>query len=141
MLAYFVGFSLIWLGGILGFVIGALADGWTLGHVFAALGALAIALVPALVTARLPFDVTLSDEGTCEFRSVLRRRRVLVHEIRSITSDDDAEYLYIGHDRGRIYAVCDEAFKPLLIRLVELNPRIELEDWLRREVDEAVGAS
>jgi hypothetical protein len=142
MLAYFVGFSLIWFGGIVGFIIiGDLAHHWTLGRAFVALGALAIALAPPLVTARLPFDVTLSDDGTCEFRSLLSRRRVLVDEIRSITSDDDGEYIYIRHDRGKIYVVCDEAFKALLIQLVELNPLIELEDWLRGEVDEAVGAS
>ena len=140
MAAYYVGFSLIWFGSIVGFVIiGHLARDWTAARVGGVLVALLVALVPALVTALLPYDATLSDEGVCEFRSLLRRRRVRVPQIRSIKSDED--YIYIRYDRGKVHVLTVSDVKDLLIRLLELNPAIELDDWLRHELEEVASAA
>jgi hypothetical protein len=140
MAAYHVGFSLVWFGSIVGFVIiGHLGREWTAASVGGVLVALLIALLPALVTASLPYDVTLSDEGVCEFRSLLRRRRVRVQQIRSISSDED--YIYIRHDRGKVHVLTVRDVKDLLIRLLEQNPAIQLEDWLRHELEEVASAT
>jgi hypothetical protein len=134
--AYYVGFSLVWFGGIVGFVIvGQLPHDWTAAHVGGELVAFLIALVVPLHALFIPYEVTLSEDGVCEFRSLLRRRLVRVHQIRSISSDDDD--LYIRHDRGKVHLVPVRDFRHLLIRLLELNPAIEVEGWLREKLEEA----
>jgi uncharacterized protein (DUF58 family) len=133
--AYYVGFSLVWFGAIVGFVIiGQLAHDWTAARVGGALVALLIALAPTLQTTSIPFEVTLNDDGVCEFRSLRRRRLVRVQQIRSISSDEDD--IYIRHDRGKVHMVAASDFKHLLIRLLELNPAIEVEGWLRHALEE-----
>jgi len=53
------------------------------------------------------FEATLDDEGVCEFRSLLRRKRIRAHQVRSIAggpSDDpeDSRDIWIRFDRGRV---------------------------------------
>jgi uncharacterized protein (DUF58 family) len=139
--AYYVGFSLVWFGGIVGFVIiGQLAPDWTPARIGAALVALLIALAPALQLAwSISYEVTLSDDGECEFHSLLRRRRVRVPQIKSISSDEDD--VYIRHDHGKVHLVGVADFKDLLVRLVELNPAIDVEGWLRHALEEVPSAT
>lgn len=139
--AYDVGFSLVWFGGIVGFVIiGQLAHDWTLAHIGAALFVLLIALAPALQYAwSIPYEVTLSDDGGCDFHSLLRRRHLRVPQIRSISSGEDD--VYIRHDRGKVHLVNVADFKDLLVRLVELNPAIDVEGWLRHALEEVPSAT
>jgi len=135
MAAYFVGFCLVWFGGIVGFVIiGQLPHERTLANVGAMLAALLVALVPALATALLPYRVTVSDDGTCSFRSLLRERRLRVDRIKEIDWDED--YMIIRHDSGKARVLLDPVFKPLLMRLLELNPMIKVPDDLRSSLDD-----
>ncbi len=135
MAAYFVGFCLVWFGGIVGFVIiGQLPHERTLANVGAMLAALLVALVPALATAFLPYRVTVSDDGTCSFRSLLRERRLRVDRIKEIDWDED--YMIIRHDSGKARVLLDPVFKPLLMRLLELNPMIKVPDDLRSSLDD-----
>ena len=129
--AYCVVFSLIWFGAIVGFVIiGQLPHDWTPVHVAAALGALLVALLPALQTASIPYRITLIDEEACEFRSLLRQRRVRLQQVSAIDWDEDQ--IYIVHDRGKVHILADRAFKEFLARLLELNPAIKTDDETRR---------
>jgi uncharacterized protein (DUF58 family) len=134
--AYYVGFSLVWFGGIVGFVIiGQLEHDWAAASIGAVLFTLLIALVPALQLAwSIPYEVTLSDDEGCEFHSLLRRKHVRVPQIRSISADEDD--LYIRHDGGKVHLVGVAGFKDLLVRLVELNPAIDVEGWLRHALEE-----
>ena len=135
MAAYFVGFCLVWFGGIVGFVIiGQLPHERTLANFGAMLAALLVALVPALATAFLPYRVTVSDDGTCSFRSLLRERRLRVDRIKEIDWDED--YMIIRHDSGKARVLLDPVFKPLLMRLLELNPMIKVPDDLRSSLDD-----
>ena len=135
---YYVGFSLVWFGLIVGFVIvGQLPHDWTGAHVAAALAVFLVALLPALATASIPYRVTLTPEGECEFRSVLRERRVRVHQIKAIDWDEDE--IFIRHERGKVRILADRVFKDLLIRLLELNPAIEADDDVRRALSSADG--
>jgi hypothetical protein len=131
--AYLVVFSLVWSGVFIVITVGLLRE-WSYLTILGAAVALALAVAPAYVTARLPYQATLRDDGECEFRSLLQRRRVRVQGIRSIVSDDDSEYIYIRYDGEKLTVLCDERFKALLVQLVELNPAIHLEGWLRQEV-------
>jgi hypothetical protein len=78
-------------------------------------------------------QVTLADEGSCEFRSVARRRRIRAQRITAISTDEAA--IYVHHDRGKIHMWETDNFDDLLSRLLELNPAIELRGWVRQEHD------
>ena len=133
--AYYVGFSLVWFGSIVGFVIvGQLPHDWSPAHVGAIVVALLFALAPALVMTSTPYQVTLRDEEVCEFRSLFRRKRIRIQQIRSITSDEDD--LYIRHDGGKVHLVSIRDFRELLIRLATINPAITFEGWLRQALEE-----
>ena len=131
----------MWFGLIVGFVIiGQLPHDLTAPHVGGALVVLLIALAPAIQAATsLPFEVTLSDDELCEFRSLLRRRRVRVQRIRSMSSDEDD--IYIRYDHGKIHLVAVSDFKHLLTKLVELNPAIKVDGWLRGALDGEVAST
>jgi hypothetical protein len=133
--AYLVGFCLVWFGAIVGFVIiGQLPHERTLTNIGAMLAAFLVALVPALATALIPYKVTVSDDGMCSFRSLLRERRLRVDQIKEIDWDDD--YMIVRHDSGKARVLLDPAFKPFLVRLLELNPMITVLDDLLSSLDD-----
>ena len=88
------------------------------------------------------FEATIDDEGICEFRSLLRRKQMRAHQVRSIRggpSDDPEESndIVIRYDRGRV-CLPGEDFVGLVQDLLALNPEIKLdlaEGWFRRMVD------
>ncbi len=129
---YCVVFSLIWFGAIVGFLVipWLRTYGWRLAIVAVALAALLIALVPALLTASSPYSISLIDDEQCEFRSLLRQRRVRVQQVRAI--DWDEETIDIVHDRGKVRILADRGFVDFLGRLFELNPAIKADDETRR---------
>jgi len=132
---YLVGFCLVWFGGIVGFVIiGQLPHKPTLLNIAATTGALLFALVPAAAYALIPYRVTLSDDGTCVFRSLLRERRMRVQRINEIDWDED--YVIIRHDDGTCRILTEPAFKPFVARLIALNPTIRVADELRQSLDD-----
>ncbi len=133
--AYGVGFCLVWFGGIVGFVIiGQLPHERTPANMGAILAAFLVASVPAFATALLPYRVTVSDDGMCSFRSLLRERRLRVDRIKEIDWDDDS--MIIRHDSGKARVLLDPAFKPFVGHLLELNPMIKVSDDLRSSLDE-----
>ena len=133
--AYLVGFCLVWFGGIVGFVIiGQLPHERTLTNMGALLAALLVALVPAVATAFVPYRVTVSDDGMCSFRSLLRESRLRVDRIKEIDWDED--YVIVRHDSGKVRVLADPAFKPFVARLLELNPTITVPDDLLSSLDD-----
>jgi len=89
-----------------------------------ALGFLAFGLLPSFLFAMTPYKITMTDDGECEFQSLLRRRRVRAQQIRSIEWDDDGK-ITIRHDRGKVKILADRGFVDPLKRLFQLNPSIE----------------
>ncbi len=98
------------------------------------LAALLVALAPAFATAFLPYSVTVSDDGVCSFRSLLRERRLRVDRIKEIDWDEDS--MIIRHDSGKARVLLDPVFKPFVVRLLELNPMIKVPDDLRSSLDD-----
>lgn len=134
--AYLVAFSLVWLGCICFVIIGQMPHEPTLANIGAMLGALLLALAPGLSTALLPYRVTLSDDGLCSFRSLLRERRLRVARIREIDWEED--HFVIRHDSGKIRVLLVPVFKPFVLRLLELNPMIKAPDDLRSSLVDLV---
>jgi hypothetical protein len=133
--AYLVGFCIVWFGGIVGFVIiGQLPHERTPANIGAMLGALFVAFAPAFATALVPYKVTVSDEGMCSFRSLLRERHLRVDRIKEIVWDED--YMILRHDSGKARVLLDPVFKPFVLRLLELNPMIKVPDDLRLSLEE-----
>ena len=53
------------------------------------------------------FEATIDDEGVCEFRSLLRRKQIRAHQVRSTRggpSDDPEESrdIFVRYNRGRV---------------------------------------
>jgi hypothetical protein len=135
--AYCVGFALVWFGLLFGFLtVGTIKeippDQVPLG-VGAALVTILLALAPMLVTLRIPYEVTLRGDEECEFHALLYRRLVRVQQIRSIRSDEGD--IYVRYDGGKVHMLMDDNFEQFFIRLVELNPGIEVKGWLRRVIE------
>jgi hypothetical protein len=132
---YHGAFSLLWFGSCVYIAISLISD----IHEFSAalIGVVAalilFGLVPAINMAYfVAYEVSLRDDEICEFRSLLRRRSIRVQQIRSISSDEDN--LYIHHDRGKIHFDPMPDLEDLLNRLLELNPAITLEGWVKHDV-------
>jgi len=109
----------------------------------AAIAAVLIALWPvSLLIFFEIFEATLDDEGVCEFRAPLRRKRVRVHQIRSINGGpsndpEESDDVVIRYEGGRV-RLAGEAFLGLLLDLVELNPSIKIDagdGWFRRVLE------
>jgi hypothetical protein len=137
--AYLVGFCLVWFGLIVGFVIiRQLPHQGTPANIGAMLAALFVAFVPAVATAFIPYRITVSDDGVCSFRSLVRERHLRVDRIKEIDWDED--YMVIRHDSGKARVLLDPVFKPFLERLLELNPMIKVSDDLRSSLEEEARA-
>jgi hypothetical protein len=126
----------VWLGCICFVIIGQMPHEPTLANIGAMLAALLLALAPGLTTALLPYRVTLSDDGLCSFRSLLRERRVRVDRISEIDWEED--HFVIRHDSGKIRVLLVPVFKPFVLRLLELNPMIKAPDDLRNSLVDLV---
>jgi hypothetical protein len=130
--AYTVVFSLIWFGAIVGFLIIPLLRqfGWSLAQVAVGLGLLPFAVLPALITASSPYSISLIDDEQCEFRGLLRQRRLRVQQVRAIEWDEME--IEIIHDRGKVRILAGDEYLDFLARLFELNPAIKATDETRR---------
>ena len=110
---------------------------YPLGDVGAAVAILLLGLWPALIASRSPLEVTLGDDGVCEFRAPLRRSRVRVQQIRSIKGDgEDADFV-LRYDGGRVRLEGYD-FAGFLLEVVKLNPGIKIDvagGWLQRALD------
>ena len=122
LVAYLV-FSAIWIGFTL---VGSLQEPpGTL--VFLPVCAVPVAFL------FLVFEVTLADDGDCEFRSVVRRRRIRAQRVTAIRGDEDS--IYVHHDHGKVHMLEPADFDDLVSRLLALNPAIELKGWVRLKHD------
>ena len=133
---YHVAFCLLWLGSCVYIAISLISDIHEFSAAVIGVAAALIlililfGLVPAINMAYfVAYEVSLRDDEICEFRSLLRRRSIRVQQIRAISSDEDN--LYIHHDRGKVHFDPVPDLEDLLIRLLELNPAITLEGWVR----------
>jgi hypothetical protein len=130
---YIAIFSAVWFSVIVGTAIYNAPEHWTGATLAEALFVVLFALIPAAY-AFLPYEVTVSDDGTLEFRSLLRTRTIRAQRIVSITLDEgDVE---LRHDRGKIGMVPTDNFDEFLRQLLELNPAIELSPGLVKALDE-----
>ena len=77
----------------------------------------------------LPYVIRLDDDGVCEFRSLLRRRRIPARQITALT--DDEEKVYVHHTDGRVRMFYEMQELPdFLGRLRALNSAIRFEGWV-----------
>jgi hypothetical protein len=116
-------FSAIWIGFS---ILGALSEPPD------SLVLLVLGLVP-LAYLFVFTEVTLGDDGGCEFRSVVRTRRIRAQRITTIRGDEESVYFH--HDRGKIHMWEPADFDDLVSRLLALNPAIELKGWVRDRHD------
>lgn len=90
------------------------------------------------------YEVSLDDEGVCEFHSLLRRRRVRAQQIRSIKGGpridpEDSNDVVIRYEGGRVHLEAEDSLD-FLLDLVELNPAIKIDTapgWFQRVLDHA----
>jgi hypothetical protein len=109
---------------------------YPLGRAGAVAATLVIALaLPAHLALRGTFEVTLDEDGTCEFRAPLRTRRMRVSQIRWIKGggwdEDGPEGFVIGYDGGKV-RVDGDHFDGLIRELIDLNPGIKLKGAISR---------
>ena len=107
-------------------------DDWTTpAGLFASLVLLLVGGTPLMWTLWTPEEVSVSEDGTCEFRSPLRRRTVRAQGITKVTSEDGTATLH--YDGGRIRIPTGAAdFDDFIGHVVELNPAVELPRWAWR---------
>lgn len=76
----------------------------------------------------LPYQITLNQDGTIEFISLLRRRTVQAHEIRSIQpASAHFGFLVVRTDQRKIRLLAQfDGFHDFLTRLQALHPGVEL---------------
>jgi len=103
---------------------------YPLGKSGAVVAGVLIALWPVVwVTLVVTFEATLDEHGTCEFRALLRRRRVRVEQMRWIKGggpDEDAtDDFVIRYDGGRV-RLDGDAFLSLVLDVIRLNRAITL---------------
>jgi hypothetical protein len=112
-------FSAIWIGSV---ILGAQSEPPD------SLVFLVLALLP-LAYFFVFTEVTLADDGGCEFRSAIRTRRIRAQRMTAIRGDEESVYFH--HDRGKIHMWEPADFDDLLSRLLALNPAIELKGWVQ----------
>jgi hypothetical protein len=130
---YLSAFCALWFFGVVGIALYNLPDRWTAYAMYSAVYVGLFAILPAVALALSPHEVTVSTDGTCLFRSLIRSRTVRAQQIRSITYDEGD--LTIRHDRGKIRMRVTYDFEDLLAELMELNPGIELARTWAKELD------
>jgi hypothetical protein len=76
----------------------------------------------------LPHTIRVADDGSIEFISIVRRKRVMPREIRSIRPDNgQLGYLTVRTDSGRVRLLNQfDGFHEFITWLKENNPAIEL---------------
>ena len=70
------------------------------------------------------YELTLHEDGTCEFRSLLRRKRVRASSIVSVELDDDMTI--VRHHGGRLHLLEPDDFSDFLARLHRLSPGLDV---------------
>jgi hypothetical protein len=87
-LIYLVIFATGWFAAVMFIALRHMPQRWTLGEVVSAILVVLFALLPAAVTATVPHEVFISEEGECRFRSLVRSRTLRAQQIRSVDSDE-----------------------------------------------------
>ena len=78
----------------------------------------------------LCYELWLSDDGTCEFRSLIRRRRVRAQQIVSVENDEGTTK--VRYHGGRLHLLETDDFADFLARVRALNPAVKIdgpESW------------
>ncbi len=77
-----------------------------------------------------PYKIRLSDEGTCEFRSLLRTRRLRAHGILSMTGrelDEGGREAVVRYEGGDFSVPEFDGLADFLTQLQALNPAIQMD--------------
>jgi hypothetical protein len=71
------------------------------------------------------YEFWLSDDGTCEFRSLLRRKRVRAQQIVSLELDEGTTN--VRYQGGKLHLLETDDFADFVARLKELNPGVVID--------------
>jgi len=71
------------------------------------------------------YELTLTEDGTCEFRSLIRRKRVPGSWIVSVELDDGMTI--VRHHGGRLHLLEPDDFNDFLARLKRLSPALSVQ--------------
>jgi len=76
---------------------------------------------------RIPFELTVRDDKSVEFRSLIKRTVVCAHEIRSIKVGLDTRFAKVKHEGGSLrLANHIDGFYDFIWTLKSFNPSIEV---------------
>ena len=76
---------------------------------------------------RIPFEITVRDDKSVEFRSLIKRTVVYAHEIRSIKVGLDTRFVKVKHEGGSLrLANHIDGFYDFIWTLKSFNPSIEV---------------
>jgi hypothetical protein len=132
-------FAAVWFAFAFGFAVYADPPRhWSLGLVAGWAVLLLFGLWPAIMIGLTPQEVVVGDDGTCDFRSLLRHRRIRAQRMTYINDDDGSVYIY--YDGGKIRVNPMRDFERFVAHLLELNPAIKLSGWAKREVEARLAA-
>ena len=131
---YLIIFSVVWFGIVVGAAVKDAPDHVSAWAVLAAFLTIAFALLPAFAVARLPYEITVNDDGTCVLRGRIGTRTLRAQRIKSLSYDEgDVE---LRHDRGKISFRVTYDFPQFLRHLRTLNPAIELDGTLSAALED-----
>jgi hypothetical protein len=132
VVVYLALFSLVWFVPCCFQVIRWFPTSWNPSAVAGEAFLVFVAIIPLIAFGLMPYEVTVSDDGACEFRAAFRVKRVRAQQITRLENDEGC--VFIHHQRGKVQ-ICElRDFDEFLARLVELNPTLELPDWAQQEV-------
>jgi hypothetical protein len=73
------------------------------------------------------YRIELFDDGWCEFRSLLRRRRLHAQQIVSVQQDEDEDFVRLRYRGGKVRIAEPDGFDDFLSRLRQLNPAVQVD--------------
>jgi hypothetical protein len=125
-------FSLVWFAGLFVQMIRWMPGTWDAEAVGGELFLLFVAVLPLIAIGLLPYEATITADGTCEFRALFRVRRVRAQQMTYIETDEGT--IFIHNQGGKVQLTELRDFDEFLARLVELNPALKLPDRAQQEV-------
>ena len=131
-LIYLFVFATGWFAVVMYEALRDLPERWTLGEFLSAVLVVLFALLPAAITATVPYEVFISGEGDCRFRSLFNTQAVRAQQIRSIEFDEGDIELH--HDGGKVRIRRLQDFEDFLGQLIVFNPALELPRGWREEI-------
>jgi hypothetical protein len=139
VIAFLAIFSAAWFATFVGSALARIPDRWTTDAVGWGIVAVVVALMPAMFVARIPHKVTVYEDGTCAFRSLIGMRIVRAQQILSVSADNEGG-VDLRYEGGRVSMYRLKDFEAFVAQLLELNPAISLPRGWRAELRAAARA-